>query len=425
MDLHAERQCIDSMREGEASKFLLLFEDNFAELYKYVARRVAENDEVERIVRLTFLDALGQMQNTPLDVSYLVWLFSLAKPRVSEYLAKQSMPTSRGLINFEAKPSSQQEDDVAKYEKVLGKLSLEEREILRLKFFEQVTDGDVMVVMDVEEGTVGTKIYRVLKRAHFLLFGESDDRQGVYFGELSSFFERVRELEQIEVPEAYKLNLRVDLGSKIERKNFAVEADIVEEKKSPFEEVASNVEKEVEKENVGSDDPAKVFVNAVNEMRAEGIDPDEHFRESMEMKEAAVDFFDKWKVVFAAVPVVIFLAVVGFVVYKLTDFIPGNEKVQLVERGYPTNCEVDVDYEGGLADGLRRSFDKEIGDRICDHFSPKGMTVVTISEKGVEVGVDLDGSNLHYEIIRDTNINAWRIIKYAKTAHSDKQSGKV
>jgi hypothetical protein len=55
--------------------------------------------------------------------------------------------------------------------------------------------------LGIEDGTIGPKIYRVLKRAHFLLFGESDERQGVYFGELSGFLARMRDLEYIDVPE--------------------------------------------------------------------------------------------------------------------------------------------------------------------------------------------------------------------------------
>ena len=117
MDLYAERQCVDAMKAGESSKFLLLFEDNFVETYKYVVRRVGDREEVERILRLAFLDALGQVQNTPVDVSYAVWLFSLGRPRVADYLAKQSMPSARGLISKNLEEGTL--EDVEKFEKVL------------------------------------------------------------------------------------------------------------------------------------------------------------------------------------------------------------------------------------------------------------------------------------------------------------------
>jgi len=289
---------------------------------------------------------------------------------------------------------------------------------LRLKFFEQVTDGDVMTILGFEEGVVGTKIYRVLKRAHFLLFGEADDQQGIYFGELSSFFERVREAEFVEVPEAFKLSLRADLNSRIERKGFAMEAEAeVVQEEVPLKET-------VYRENVGSDDPAKVFVDAVKEMRSEGVDPNEFFMEAMEMKQAAAEMFDKWKIALVAIPALIFITVIGFVAYKLAG-LGGVDDSKLVQRGYPTNCNFAVDYKDGIADGIRRSLDAEVANKICDYFAPKGLAVLKLDDGGVTVDVDLESSLIKYQFVRDTRLQIWRIIKYAKTANSNEQSREV
>ncbi|MFH2034370.1 MAG: hypothetical protein ABIJ26_06675, partial [Candidatus Margulisiibacteriota bacterium] len=91
------------MKAGKPGQFLLLFDANFDDLYRYVARRVYERQDVERIVRLTFLDALGQIQNTPMDIGYVVWLYGLARPRVWESISKSSFPQKQGLISIEEK----------------------------------------------------------------------------------------------------------------------------------------------------------------------------------------------------------------------------------------------------------------------------------------------------------------------------------
>jgi DNA-directed RNA polymerase specialized sigma24 family protein len=98
MDLYVERQAIEQMKAGDASKFLLLFDENFTPLYRYVLRRVFDTAEAERITRMTFLDALGQIQNTPMDTSYTVWLYSLAKPRVWDYLARNNEAAKAGIV---------------------------------------------------------------------------------------------------------------------------------------------------------------------------------------------------------------------------------------------------------------------------------------------------------------------------------------
>ncbi|MBL4694919.1 hypothetical protein JKY72_06145 [Candidatus Gracilibacteria bacterium] len=402
MDLYVEKQCVDQMKEGELSKFMMLFEANFAATYRYVSRRVEDRFDIERIVKLTFLDGLGQIQNTPTDTSYLTWLYSLAKPRVWAHLNKSGF----GKNQFRG------EGELAeKMEKVLGKMSLEEREILRLKFFEELADGDVMTVLGLEEGTIGAEISRVLKRAHFLLFGESNSAQGVYFGELSGFLERARDAELIEVPEAFKLSLRAEISSKIDRRDFAVEVEeVVEERieKPPVEIKDGNI--------VGSDDPAKVFVEAARKMREEEQAEDLSAEREFERKEKILDLFDRFKHLIVAVPLVLFVVVVGVVYWNLVGFDR--------DRGFVAACgEVKVDYDGDFADNERRSVDSEIVKRVCGKFEVNALHVEMREDGFVEVKVDVPGQFLEYEWrVRDED---WRIKKYARNIDRDGKSGKV
>ncbi len=409
-----ERQCVEQMKQGELKKFLLLFEANFADIYKYVARRIDDRNEVERIVRLTFLDALGQVQNTPLDVNYLVWLQSLAKPRVWEFVAKSSMPTKRGLIAVEDAKGEADQTLIERLDKMMAKLSLEEREILRLKFFEQVTDGDVMMVLGMEEGSIGTKIYRVLKRAHFLLFGESDERQGVYFGELSGLFERVRQMESIEMPEVFRLSLRADLNSRIEKKDYAIEAEFEEEKmpeKPPVQ------EKNGEEAPKGSNDPAKIFVEAVREMREEEEQEKVKANQRFERRERMLDFFDRWKVLLALVPAVIFVGVIGVVIYNLVDHL------WKIPRGYPTSCGIEVVYEGDFADNEIRSINEGVSNKLCDYFEVDRLLITRLEDGSVDVEVEIPEWSLEYKFVK--KVKEWRIKKYARTFNSDQQQGEV
>ena len=157
MDIYVERQCVEQIKSGDSKQFLLLFDANFGDLYKYVARRVFESEERENIMRLTFLDALGQVKSMPTDSNFFVWLCSLAKPRVWEYMNKSSFPEKQGLISASEETVDSENEGLEKVKKMMNKLSLEEREILRLKFFEEFTDGDVMTILGMQEGVIGPK----------------------------------------------------------------------------------------------------------------------------------------------------------------------------------------------------------------------------------------------------------------------------
>lgn len=415
MDLYVESQCIEQIRQGNLRQFLLLFDANFPAVYKYVFRRVGDEKEAERIVNLTFLDALGQASVTPIDVSFVVWLYSLAKPRVWDYLERNSLPEKRGLIAvsraFDDDGGEVKDEEIVKVEKMMGKLSLEEREILRLKFFEEVSDADVMLVLGMSDVVIGPKIYRVLKRAHFLMFGESDDKQGVYFGELAGILSRVRDSESVFVPEALKLHLRLDLTNRIERKDFAIEAEEIRTK--PFVDLSENAPK-------GSSDPAKIFVEAVKEMRDDAELERLKQEEKLEKKERLYDFIDRWKRALLFVPLAVFLAVFGVVVWKVVF---SNLSLFPVERAYVTTCGIEVNFVGDFADGEIRSVNKGVSDRLCDKFQVKRLEVSRLADGKVGVTVDTQSWDLNYKFVK--KVKEWRIKEYERTANSDKKSGKI
>ncbi len=415
MDLYVERQCVDQMKSGDIRQFLLLFDANFTDLYKYVSRRVFEKEKAENIVRLTFLDAISQIQNTPTDTTYLVWLYSLAKPRVFNYMAKSSFLGMQGVMSSLKNENIKQEDKetVEKVDKMFKKLALEEREILRLKFFEQVADGDLIAVLGIEEGKVGSKIYRVLKRAHFLIFGESKEKQGVYFGELSGLFEKVRQLENVEVPEVFKLSLKTDFMNRIDRKDFAINGEIIDEEsvptETPFEVKGDDIHK-------GSNDPAKIFVQAVKEMKEEEAINKQKEKERLERKQRIYDALDKWKGVLTLVPVVLFVWIVIFVIFNLGGFFR-------LERGYPNSCDIAVSFEGDFSDGEMRSINEGVSNKICDHFEVNALKIIRNDEGIVDIEVDSKDWFLEYRFVK--KIKEWRIKKYARTFNSDIQSGEV
>jgi RNA polymerase sigma-70 factor (ECF subfamily) len=442
MDLYVERQCVDQMKAGDAKKFSLLFEAYFDSVYKYVARRVNDSQEAERIVRLTFLDAVGQIQNTPTDTAYLVWLYSLAKPRVWNYINKASFPKKQGLISSEAVDSDKAAEPFSdmtaqKVSNMLKKLTMEEAEILRLKFFEELADGDVLFVLGGEEALIGPKIYRVLKRAHFLLFGESDQKQGVYFGELSGFLERAKGLEKIEIPEALKLSLKADIQAKQDRKesafessfeapaNAPFEAPVFSEDfdggdgKAPWEEIKSEekVEQDKKVEHIGSNDPAKIFVQAVKEMREDQAAGKPTVLDEFEEREKILEIFDKLKWLLVLIPVLLFV-IIAVVVVKGLLF---DKKIQRFVAA--DVCVSEAVFKGGLTDEEKKDLSRDLVKEICKNFEVEKLTVDKISDGKVKINVDAKDSVLEYKLAKDGS--RWLIKEYAKTSNSDKEQRKI
>ncbi len=406
MDIYVEKQCVEGLKKGELRQFLLLFDAYFDNLYKYVARRVGEGAAAENITRLTFLDALGQARNTSPDVGYAVWLYSLAHPRVTEHIENEGFPDKQGIITNDKKIKQYGggEEVFEKAEKMFGKLSMEEREILRLKFFEEISDGGVMEVLGVEEGVIGPKIYRVLKRVHFLLFGESDSGQGVYFGELSGFLARMRGLEDIKVPEPFKLGLRADISGRIDRRDFAVDV----------KEVSGGKKKTSKKASKGSDDPAKIFVEAVRELKEDEEKERMKDQRRAEWRESLFDFVERWRGVIVAFPILLFVVIFTWGLYGVVDL---RGKDRPIERGYPTICKNEVVFSGDFADGEKRSVNRDVSDKLCGHFETETLEIIRIADKEINVLVDAKEWFLEYVFVEDSQ--GWRVKAYEKNPRSN------
>lgn len=277
MDLQTELTFKEQMRE-DPRQFLPLFDENFPSLYRYVSRRVQDENIKEQIVRLSLLDAVGQIQTCPKDTSFLVWVYLIARGRIQEYV-KGGISGPGATLESPIFDGASMVDGVyddeyklkQQAETFFSALTFEEREIIRLKFFEELMDGEVMYVLGMQGGTIGPKIYQVLKRGYEILFGKVDDYTGVYYGELHGFLSRLKNIEKIPVPETFKLKLKAELLNKLDKmyfEKFSKEPKRDEEGRESKREERTPVDPF----SVGSKDPAKTFVYAAKGLSKEEID---------------------------------------------------------------------------------------------------------------------------------------------------------
>jgi DNA-directed RNA polymerase specialized sigma24 family protein len=230
----------------------------------------------EQIVRLVYLDALGQIPLCPNDINFLTWLFVIAHGRVSEYV-RGSVVGAGVEIPSPIFDGAGMVDGVYDDESILKQraetffsgLTFEERDIIRLKFFEELTDGEVMYILNIPEMKIGTRIYQVLRRGYEILFGKVED-SAVYYGELYSFLARLKSIEKIPVPENLKLKLKIEVKEKAE-KNYG-EKFGKEGSEARGSGLRAQGLKPEDSNRFGSSDPAKIFVQAAKGMSREEVD---------------------------------------------------------------------------------------------------------------------------------------------------------
>ena len=175
--LEQERKLVEEAKK-DPKNFAALYDKYFDQIYRYVYRRVSDKDTVEDLVSQTFYDALSHMEDYEWrGFAFSAWLYKIAHNNVLKWYREQGKMQTVELEHGSnmADKSVDTVDDVKKSELkdemavILDKLEDEDREIIRLKFFEEVSNVEIAEIMGLSANHIGVKVFRALKKVKQLL----------------------------------------------------------------------------------------------------------------------------------------------------------------------------------------------------------------------------------------------------------------
>ncbi len=164
--------------QQDPEKFAILYDKYFDQIYRYVYRRVNDKEMVQDLVSQTFYDALAHIKSFEWrGFPFSSWLYKIAHNNVLKWYREQGRMQKVSLddIGELADHDADQKRDASRKEKklevqqVIEQLEPEEREIIRLKFFEEVSNIEIAEIMGLSANHIGVKVYRTLKKVKQLL----------------------------------------------------------------------------------------------------------------------------------------------------------------------------------------------------------------------------------------------------------------
>jgi RNA polymerase sigma-70 factor, ECF subfamily len=175
--LEQEQKLVEEAKK-DPEKFSVLYDKYFDQIYRYVYRRCNDRDMVEDLVSQTFYDALAHLKKYEWrGFSFSCWLYKIAHNNVLKWYREQSKMQTVDLeegknmvdlkVNVEKSAVRGEEKD--EIQAVMAKLEDEEREIIRLKFFEEASNIEIAEIMGLSANHIGVKVFRALKKVRQLL----------------------------------------------------------------------------------------------------------------------------------------------------------------------------------------------------------------------------------------------------------------
>jgi RNA polymerase sigma-70 factor (ECF subfamily) len=174
--LENERILIERAKADPAC-FVDLYDKYFEPIYRYVYRRVSSVETAEDLVSQTFYDALSHLKSYQhKGYPFSAWLYKIAHNNVLKWYRSNSRHQQVDLENVVELRSDEDvvEELAVNTERgnvlaMLEKLEYEDRELIRLKYFEEVSNIEIGQIMGITANNVGVKLYRALKRLKQLM----------------------------------------------------------------------------------------------------------------------------------------------------------------------------------------------------------------------------------------------------------------
>jgi RNA polymerase sigma-70 factor (ECF subfamily) len=128
----------------------------------FIRRLVNDADQADELFQDTWLTVIAKIHTLANPERFTVWLYRIARNRVYEEFRRKKQTVELDE-SMEAPDNPEEEilsfEDVAKLHRCLGELKPVQKEVLMLRFIEQMSYEQIAEVLDCNVGTVRSRIH--------------------------------------------------------------------------------------------------------------------------------------------------------------------------------------------------------------------------------------------------------------------------
>lgn len=176
-----ERELIRRAKKGDSDAFHLLVEEYQTAVYRLALRMCGESG-AEDAAQEAFVAAWRGLPRFRGECKFSTWLYRLTTNAAIDYLRREQKQRTEGglddLLLADDSPSPQEQAERSETQqrvrKALAALSDEHRQILLLRYMQELDYGEIAHALHISEGTVKSRINRAKTRLRELLAQEGN-----------------------------------------------------------------------------------------------------------------------------------------------------------------------------------------------------------------------------------------------------------
>ncbi len=154
---------------GDWSRFMSLHERYHGRILYYLRRLIPDAHLAEDVLQEVWMAVIRQIGKLQIPEAFSVWLYRTARNMAIQKLRRRRMEipidgVEEGPAESEQSPEDFTAEQAQQIHACLGNLDLRHREILSLRFMEQMSYERIAAVLECSIGTVKSRLYHAKQR---------------------------------------------------------------------------------------------------------------------------------------------------------------------------------------------------------------------------------------------------------------------
>lgn len=171
MLLEEELSLVAQAKEGDKAAISALYDAITPKLYGYLVNVIRDKSLAEDILQDTWVKAISSLELfRAKGVRFSAWIFAIARNECRMYWRKQKKEISLDEVHAHI-PDGKDLSQRLWVDQLIQKLSVEEQELLRLRYIADLSFKEIAIVLGIPPITARVRVHRALKKANTFLSG--------------------------------------------------------------------------------------------------------------------------------------------------------------------------------------------------------------------------------------------------------------
>ena len=169
-----EQRLIARILDGHESDYGYFLERYGGEVFAIVSRLVPNREDAEELTQDAFVRAYSRLDSFVGRSSFSTWVCRIAYTTTVSWLRKKrikylSIEDKQGLSDKEVDEVLDDESRLDELREAIALLRPDEQMLLELYYFESRPMADIAYILDVEPGTIATRLHRIRRKLYSMI----------------------------------------------------------------------------------------------------------------------------------------------------------------------------------------------------------------------------------------------------------------